>query len=184
LGLISSSGELAGLTASRKQLAEQYNALGNPEQAHAARMTEDQVGFDKIDQTAQEIEGAIDSSQAIAVALRKYANDTNATNKGQLQNDLDSAGKEAQAIEDELAAVRREMELGKDLAGVGDEGLAKARDLRKQLVQAQNAEHRVLAGFASGSRDRTTSQRLAALGDRAARIADQLAQDDQTIAGM
>ena len=43
-----------------------------------------------------------------------------------------------------------------------------ARELRKQVRAAQDAEHRSLANAAAGSKDRSKSQKLAALGDRAA----------------
>src|SRR5262249_52291211 len=139
-----------------------------------------QAGFDKIDQDTLEVDSAIDSSQAIAVALRKWAADGHvpADQAHQLQKDLDDAAHEAQAIEDELSAVHKEVALGRDLATLGDDSLAQARSLRKQLAAAEDAEHRVLAGFASASRDKNKSQQLAALGDRAARISSQLDQVD------
>ena len=56
-----------------------------------------------------------------------------------------------------------------------------ARELRKQLKAAQDAEHRLLAGFASASRDRGKSQKLAALGDRAARLSELLASTENQI---
>ncbi len=184
LRLVDSSSELASLTATRKQLAQQYAALGNPEQAHADRVGQAQAGFDKIDTDTLEVDSAIDSSQAIAVALRKWAGDGHvpADQAHQLGKDLDDAAREAQSIEDELSAVRKELALGRDLATLGDDSLAQARNLRKQLAQAEDAEHRVLAGFASASRDKSKSQQLAALGDRASRIGSQLEQLDGQMA--
>ena len=188
LQLVAPSGDLMQLSGTRKQLADQYAKLGDPEVAYTERVANADKAFDKIDHDAAEIDGVIGSTQAMSTALRKYANDMARTAtpvpadvKTMLDQTLDAATKEAQAIEDEIAQVHREVALGKDLAGVGDEGIAAARDLRKKLKAAQDAEHRVLAGFASASRDRNRSQELAALGDRAARLADSLEQTDTTI---
>jgi hypothetical protein len=186
LQLISSSAELAQLTATRKQLAQQYAGYGNPEQAFAERLSAAQQGFDKIDQDAAEVDAMIDSAQAIAVALRKYANDAQpalpADQKANIQQTLDAAAREAQAIEDELSALHKDVVLGKDLAGVGDPKLNEARELRKRLTAAQDAEQHVLDGFASASRDAGKSKSLAALADRAWRVANTLDQTDVTIA--
>ena len=185
LSLVNSSGDLAQLSANRKQLAQQYAAMGDTEKAYADRVQQAHDGFDKIDNDATEISNIIDSTQAISVALRKAAIDANppltADQKTNLQQTLDQAAKDAQGIEDELADVRRETTLGKDLSGVGDEGIAQARELRKQLKAAQDAENRVLVGFGSASHDRDRSQRLGLLADRAAHLADALDQTDQAI---
>jgi tetratricopeptide (TPR) repeat protein len=185
LRLVDSSGDLAQLSATRKQLAQQYAALGDTEKSYAERVDQVRDGYDKIDGDLSAISGVIDSTQAMSVAMRKYALDAQPAladdMKTNVQTTLDAAARDAQAIEDELADIRRETTLGKDLAGVGDEGIATARALRAQLKTAQDAEHRVLAGFASASRDRGQSQELAALGDRATRLADNLDQTDQAI---
>ncbi|MBV8762231.1 MAG: tetratricopeptide repeat protein, partial [Deltaproteobacteria bacterium] len=102
----------------RKAYASQYAALGNPERAFAERVAGIQAGYDKLDQQTNEISGAIDSSQAIAVALRKYTNDEASVTPDQKKNvadTLDASAKEALAIEDELADIHREIQLGKDL---------------------------------------------------------------------
>jgi hypothetical protein len=51
----------------------------------------------------------------------------------------------------------------------------------RQLAAAEDAEHKVLVGLARASRDRGKSQKLAAQGDRAARLAAQLAATDRQI---
>jgi tetratricopeptide (TPR) repeat protein len=186
LRLVDSSGDLSQLSATRKQLAQQYAALGNPEQAYADRINATQAGYDKVDQDAAEIDAVIDSTQAVAVALRTYTSTDTfpADQRAPVLQTLDDAAREAQAIEDELAEVHREVVLGKDLAGVGDEGIGQARAMRKQLKAAQDAEHRVLAGFASASRDKSKSTALAGLGDRAGRIAATLDETDGQISAL
>lgn len=186
LALISSSADLAQATANRKALEQQYAALGNPEQAYADRVRDAEQGYDKIDESAQEIDAAIGSAQAIAVALRKYMMDAQpampADQKASLGKQLDDATREAQAIEDELAELHRAITIGKDLAPIGDAGLAQARELRRQLRAAEDTEQHALDGFVAASRDPGKSRRLSALADRAWRIAVKLDDTDQTVA--
>jgi tetratricopeptide (TPR) repeat protein len=184
LGLGVSSGELAPLSASRKQLYAAYAAT--PDAAHAAaeRLSEVQAQYDTLDGSVAEVDAAIGTTQATAVALRKYGNeaaDLPADRKKAVGDALDDAARDAQAIEDDLAAVRREIQLGRDLAGIGDPATPAAGAARTQLKAAEDAEHKVIAGLAGTSRDRGKAQKLAALGDRAARLADQLEQTDREI---
>jgi hypothetical protein len=149
----------------RKAIESQYLALGNPEQAFTDRVTTAREGFDKIDADAADVDSTIGSAQAMAVALRKYANDSlSADQKTKVQTELDSAAQEAQSIEDELASIHAESELGKDLASVGDDGILQARALRKQVTAAQDNEARSM-----GSNE---------LAQRAMRLADGLDQTD------
>jgi hypothetical protein len=180
--LVASSGDLASATMTRVQLQKQYTALGNPEKAYAERVTTTRGGFEAIDNTLNEIAGTIDSTQAMAVAMRTYSmSNVDAAMRDTVKTTLDAAAQEATSIEDELTAIRNEAALGKDLAGVGDEGIAQARALRAQLKTAQDNEQRLLDGFASASKDRGRSQNLAALGDRAASLAANLDNTDQAI---
>jgi TolA-binding protein len=164
----------AAESAARRSLYTQYAPLLDPEQAHAERTAAEHRGYDTIALVASEIASTIDSTQAVSVALRKYMIDADppladdveaATTQG-----LDDAAREARAIEDELAAIRRELVLGKDLAGVGDAQLAAARALRKQVQAAQDAEQRALSARGNSN--------AKALGERAAKLAGQLAQLD------
>jgi tetratricopeptide (TPR) repeat protein len=156
----------------RRALVAQYQALGNPEQAHGKRTAEAQAGFDKIEDSAQEVEGAVMSMQAMAVALRTYAPQLADADRSKLQDDIDQVTKEARAIEDELADIRTEIVLGKDLSPVGDEDLMRARELRARVKAALDNEHRNLGG------------RGGALADQAARISASLEQADQQIDSM
>jgi hypothetical protein len=162
-------------TQQRRGLIAQYSALGQPEQAYQQRVSTAQEGFDALEDQALEIAGAIDSSQAIAVSLRKWGNEAQPPlsddKKTHLNSELDAAAKEAQSIEDELNGARREIALGKDLASLGDQQIMQARAMRVQVRAAEDAEQRALSSRGHGS---------AAL-DRAARIALQLEGIDQQI---
>ncbi|CAN5722862.1 hypothetical protein BH11MYX1_BH11MYX1_01220 [soil metagenome] len=183
LRLVDSSGDLAAASATRKQLAQQYAAMGDPEKAYADRVAQTRGSYEQTDNTLTEISAVIDSTQAMAVAMRTYALTpaVDAAMQQTVKTDLAAAAQEAQSIEDELAAIRNEAALGKDLAGVGDEGIAAARGLRAQLKTAQDSEQRLLDGFASASRDRSKTGALVALGDRATQLAANLDSTDQTI---
>lgn len=153
----------------RRALVAQYQALGDPEQVHGARTSQLQADFDKIDESTQEVEAAVMSMQAMAVALRTYLPALADTERTTLQGEIDEIAKEARAIEDELADIRAEIVLGKDLAPVGDEDLMRARELRQRVKAALDAEHRNLGG------------RAGALADQAARISNALEQTDRQI---
>jgi hypothetical protein len=176
----------AGETAQRRALAQQYAASPSPERAWASSVDEAHKGYSAIDDSAFEVSAALGSTQAMSVAIRKYVTDmavagTPLSNAGQATEQLDGAAKEAVEIEKELEQIQRELQLGRDLAGVGDETVKKARELRVQVKAAQDAEHRSLANAAGSSKDRSKSQKLAALGDRATRLADLLSTTEGQI---
>ncbi|MDQ3297297.1 MAG: tetratricopeptide repeat protein [Myxococcota bacterium] len=184
LQLVGETGE----TASRRSLAAQYAGSPSAERAFANKVEEVQREAAVIEAGTAEVTATLGSTQASAVAMRKYvadmANTTTpvpADRSAAVIETLSVASTEARAIEAELEQIQRELTLGRDLAGVGDETVARARELRRQLKTAQDAEHRALAGAASGSRDRNKSQKLVALGDRATRLADTLAQVEAQI---
>jgi len=185
LRLVDASGDLAQQSANRKQLAQAYAAMGDPERAYTDRVVATRAQYDKADGDITETETIIDATQAMSVAMRKYAIDAtpplDPSLKTTVQTTLDEAAKEAQSIEDDIAQARRDAQLGKDLAGVGDEGIKAARAVRAQLKAAQDAEQRTLTGFTSASRDRGKSSELSALGTRAQQLADNLDQTDQAI---
>jgi len=184
LALVDGSGELAQLSARRKQLFAAYAAMPSAERTAADHLAQHQAQYDAIERAVAEAEDALGQAEAVAVALRKYGSDTPALPAAQKQSvtdALDDATREAHAIESELSAARKELQLGRDLAGIGDPASAAARAQVAQLEAAEDAEHKVLAARASGSQGRGQAQKLAALGARAARLAAQLVETDRQI---
>lgn len=170
IGIRSQLHDQAGSSdANRKALVSQYQALGDPEQAHGKRTGDLLEELDKIDDSTQEVEAAVMSMQAMAVALRTYLPALADADRTAVQTEIEQITTEARAIEDELAEIRAEIVLAKDLAPVGDEDLMRARELRQRVKAALDAEHRNLGG------------RAGALADQAARIANTLEQTDQQI---
>jgi tetratricopeptide (TPR) repeat protein len=179
-------GSAASLSAGRKQQFAAYVAMPTGGAAANERIAQAQERYDALEATVTEINDAIGATQAMSVALRKYSIDTPelpADQKRTLAGSLDDAAREAQSIEKELEQVERDLQIGRDLAGVGDES-GPVRAARLQVKSAQDAEHRQLSGLAGSSRDRGKSQKLAASSDRAARSADQLQATEQEIDGL
>ncbi|MDQ3364285.1 MAG: tetratricopeptide repeat protein [Myxococcota bacterium] len=174
--------QLGSTDSNRKALAAQYAAMTSPERAHGDAVAATQREYDVIEAQLGEVSTAIDSTQAMAVAIRKYKNDMaltptplaadQATSVTQV---LEEATREAAAVEAELEESHRELTLGRDLAGVGDERVAQARELRRQLKAAQDAELRTLAGRGG---------KLVSQGERAGRLSEQLAQTESQIDSM
>lgn len=173
----------SGATAGRRAAAQAYAALPSAEQAQADRVQQAQQQYDHIEQGTAEVSATIDTTQAVAVALRKYATDAPvegaaavpAEHVSQVEAMLDETARDAIAIERELAEVQREIQLGRDLAGVGDEAVARSRAARTQLLAALDAEQRALA--ATGKAPARPIQ----LAERAARVSASLAQAESEI---
>jgi len=186
LKLLDAAASSTPMTATRKQRLAAYAAMPNAAAAASERLTRTHEQYDAIEATATEIEATIGSTQAMAVALRKFSADTPdlpAEQSKAIASTLDDAAREAQAIEDQLAAAQRDLQIGRDLAGIGDDESAGARAARAELTAAEDAEHQALAGMVSTSRDREASQRLVALGDRATRLAAQIDQGVHQVDG-
>jgi len=190
--LIAPSGDLPGLTQRRQQLMPLNQAQPDGESAHGAKVDMDRAGYDKLAEDAAEIRGAVDASQAMAVAARKYITDKPMDGtalvsdevRQSTRTELVAAAAELTAVEAELRDLKAEITMGRDLAGSGDADLASAIARRMEQKAALDAEHRALAGFASASRDAGKSRKLVALGDQAMRIADDLQATEVKITGM
>lgn len=140
-------GGSAAETAKRRELYQRYAALPSAEHVAQERAAQNRAQYNAIGNVADEAGDTIGETQAIAVALRKYAIDTpdlEADRKQQLNTALDQAARDAEAIENELDAVHRELQIGIDLAAVGDDAVPQAREARKQLRLAEDAEANAL----------------------------------------
>ncbi len=125
-----------------KQRVQAYLAAGGVEQLANDRLSAVRGEYEKLDASAADVSGIVDSTQAVAVALRKFANDPKATGTEPVPQDLrttimtslDDTARESAAIEQELDDIQRELQLGRDLAAVGDEQVINARATRKTLL--------------------------------------------------
>ncbi|HET9625727.1 MAG TPA: tetratricopeptide repeat protein, partial [Kofleriaceae bacterium] len=177
------TGDAPGAAGRRQQVAA-YAAAPSAERLVSDRRIKDLAGYDTAEQATLEVEAAIGQAQAMAVALHKYALDAvdmPSDQRATIGSTIADAGREAEAIENELAEVHREIQRGRDVAGLGDDAVVQARTTRQQLKMAEDAEARALAGMLGRSKDRDQSARIAALADRAGRLAEQLAQTERQI---
>jgi tetratricopeptide (TPR) repeat protein len=184
LALVGTPGDLGRLSANRKQAVWNLTGLQATERQAGARIVQDNAAFDRVDDATIEVDGIIGGAQGMAVALRKYVDENDKVPDdvhARIHDELDAVGKEAVAIEDELAQIRREASVGRDLARVVDDSSVQARQGRAAAKVAEDEEARALAGFAASARDSKKAQELARLDDRAARVAEQLAAVDAQI---
>ncbi len=187
--LVGAPGELGQLTAARRALAQQYAARPAVEVAIQTSVETTRAELTGVEDTASEASMALDTTHAMAVAIRTYvatlstdpATSLDAEQTVAVTDTLTATQTEGAAIAAELAAIARELQLGRDLAAAGDEEIARSRAIRGELVRTLSTEHRVLAG-AIGGNDK--ARKLNALGARATSIADGLAQLEQTLNGM
>ncbi len=158
-----------GASPARRQQLAAYLAMPSAEQVAVDHLSANRMAYDTAEAQAGEVESAIGQAQAMAVALRKFAIDTPelpADQRAAITGSLGDASKEAEAIEGELQQIHKELQIGRDLAGVGDPVIASARAARHQLKEAEDAEQR--QARAGGG--------LAQQQERAARLAAQLEQ--------
>jgi hypothetical protein len=185
LRLVDGSAGLAALSATRRQRFAAMGELPDPAQIAADRQAQRLAQCDAIERSLAEIEAAIGQTQAVSVALRNDAGAApgaaGASDHKAMNRSLDEISRDAQAIENELDGLRRELQISRDLAGVGDTAAAAMRNARNQLLAAEDAEGQALAGLAGSSRDRSAAQRLVAQATRAAQLSQQLVQADREI---
>jgi outer membrane protein assembly factor BamD (BamD/ComL family) len=183
---ISASGQVSQLAERRRSLLQSYTSSPSPEQTRADVVEAARGEVDQLEEQVDEVAQAIDQTQAMAVALRVYAGSKDDSGEprvspeiaSQIDSELQASVAEAAAIEDELASLRRELTLRRDLAGVGDTRVTEARARRRELVAALDAEHRALASAVAGNRD---AQSASSLAERAMRVSEQLAATERQI---
>lgn len=179
--LVGPAADLQPLAERRKDLARQYAALGNVEQAFTERRIAARHQVDELEKRATEINGALDTTHAMAVAIRKFASsDDPKVSNDQKQaaiKQLDSEAIESKSIQGEVTGMATEIDLLRDQAGMGDKDIAAARELRKQLLDAQSAELAALASRAQAGR----GQQLAQTSARSNAVIAQLRAIEQVI---
>jgi tetratricopeptide (TPR) repeat protein len=173
-------------TARRTAVGTQLSQLPNAAMVYADRLARAQEEFTRFDESLFEIEAVLGSTDAMSVALRKFGRDVKLPPEQQATIDrtLAEVSPEVEALRNAMSEVNREIILGRDLAGTGDEVAVQAVALRRQMRQAQDEEQRALAAAQSGSRDAKQSQRLAGLADSASRTAAEIERIDASIDGL
>lgn len=181
--LLRSTGVVDGATARRTAVEQQVAQQPNAELAYADRLSKAQEEYARVEEGLSEIELVLDSSEAMAVALRKFGRDAALAPEqaGSIERTLGEVGPEVEALRHEMVEVRREVVLGRDLAGTGDESAVRAAQLRQAMRQAQDEEQRSLTAAQAQSKDVKQSQKLAALAENAGRVASEVERIDGAI---
>lgn len=143
------------LTQRRRALSQQLHGLPDAQVAFGKRIELARGQFDALDQQAAEVMVAIDTTQATVIAIDKFLKDSAEPNdpaakqawvnqKLEAQKVITELTLEIDQMHQELAAIRREVVLGRDEAGSGDEVSVRAKQLRNELRAALAAEHRAI----------------------------------------
>lgn len=181
--------ELDRLIVTRQGLVKQLAELPDADVAYGQRVERARAQFDALDQQASEILVAIDTTSATVVAIDKFLKESPepgdptakaawATQKLEAQRVITELNLEIDAMHLELTQIRREVVLGRDEAGTGDEAALRGRALRAQLRAALAAEHVVATRLTAGS-DRGSA--IAALIRRGDAVMAQLDGVDKAI---
>jgi len=139
----------------RKALTQKLAELPDADVAYGKRVEKARTAYDELERSTAEVQLAIDSTQATVVAIDKFLKESpepvDATQKAAWQSQKLEATKvltelnlEIDAMHAELASVRRELTLGRDQAGTGDDVTILAKQLRAELRGALAAEHRAV----------------------------------------
>jgi tetratricopeptide (TPR) repeat protein len=140
---------------------------------------------DALDQQASEAQVTVESTQAAAVAIKKYVDEATPPptkpQKQQYNKSLDELRPELEGMRTELEQIRRELVIARDQAGVDD--AERARQVRADLRTALDAEHAAAARILSqqSGADRQRADRIAQLMASSERVSARL---DQAIAAI
>ena len=164
----------------RQAISKKLAALPDADVAYGKRVEKARTEYDDLERATAEIQVAIDSTQATVVAIDKFLKEapdpTDPAQKVAWENQKLEARKvitelnlEIDTMHAELENVRREITLGRDQAGTGDDVTVEAKRLRGELRGALAAEHRAVAALLTGvsGDDRKRADRIGDLMRRA-----------------
>jgi tetratricopeptide (TPR) repeat protein len=164
----------------RKAISQKLSQMPDAGIAYGKRIEKARADYDELERSTAEVQVAIDTTQATVVAIDKFLKEspepTDAALKVAWQNQRVEAAKvitelnlEIDAMHLELENVRREITLGRDQAGSGDDVTLASKKLRSDLRAALVAEHAAVSGLLAGASgdDRKRADRISDLMKRA-----------------
>ncbi|CAN5917429.1 hypothetical protein BH11MYX2_BH11MYX2_17650 [soil metagenome] len=186
IALTTGDASVVQLASNRKALYATFSTAPDGEANHGKIVETDRASYDALSQQAEDIRTAIDESEAMAVASRKYVTEkydgpalVTDEQRASAKTELVATAGEITAVEAELRDIKAELIVGRDLAGAHDDGLSAGVAQRRAMKAAQDAEQHALDG--ASSRDSGRSKKLAELADKAMRISDDLAATETKI---
>ncbi|HUQ08586.1 MAG TPA: tetratricopeptide repeat protein [Kofleriaceae bacterium] len=152
-----------GAVSARKALEKRLADLPDADVAYGKRVERARAEYDELERSTAEVQLAIDTTQATVVAIDKFLKESaepkDPAQKTAWENQKLEAVKvitelnlEIDAMHGELENVRREITLGRDQAGTGDDVTLEARKLRAELRGALATEHRVVGALVNDTR--------------------------------
>ena len=142
LGSISAtdSAELERLAANRRAIEAKLKTLPDSEASFGERISRAKGAFDAVDQERAQIATIVQHTEAQLVAIERYlasgsANIT-AEDRAEIEKGMAELRIEVDAMRAELSTVRRDLTLGRDQAGTGDQAAEDERRLRLELRAA------------------------------------------------
>ncbi len=180
--------ELERLGQAREAAFNAYKALPNSDVKYSERITLARSEYDQLDQKANEVGLAIETTEATLVAIVKYVEDRQ--KQGAKPEELEGMDKpieelrgEVDSMKSELASIRRDVVMARDRAGVGDENAAEGKRLRAELRKAMAAEQAQMTRIAAtvGGSDRRKLDQIGMLALRADAVIDVLDRTNHTI---
>ncbi len=172
--------EYEALRERRIRAARELDAMPNAKLSYGDRVTQARAGYAKLAARAAEIAVEIDAAEATLVAIDKYINDNSTdlteAQKAEYQTTIEGLRTDIDQLREELAATRRDITLGKDQAGVGDESAVQTRRLQDEYREALAAEHAFVSGVTArmSGADKTRALQIGNLMDKGASVLGQI----------
>jgi tetratricopeptide (TPR) repeat protein len=147
----------------RQALAKRLAELPNADVAYGKRVERARAEYDELERSTAEVQLAIDTTQATVVAIDKFLKESAEPNdpaqktawqnqKVEAQKVITELNLEIDQMHLELENVRREITLGRDQAGTGDDVTLEAKKIRAELRGALAAEHRAVGALVNDNR--------------------------------
>lgn len=187
---VAESGEkarIAELQQQRRAVAAKLAAMPGSGDSYYERVRKARAAYVEADKKAQQIEVQIISLEAQLVALDKYYGDMEAQTGRVAVNraDYDKGAAESRQLiaelRGELDAIRNDIVLASDEAGISEELAAQERETRAELAAAMDAEDQAMRPIVArmGGGDRAKAERIVGLIAQAERVE---AQSNKVIA--
>lgn len=180
--------KLAELAKERESLTQRLHALPLQDLAYSERISESKARYQALDRKASEVGVVIETTRAEIVALQKYIEQQGVPNADPadlrtVNQEITNLKASVDGMGEELAELRRQALLAKDVAGTGDAAAVRARELRAELrahVAAENAYLASLTARMSGD-GRAEAEQIASLTAKADAIDGELVGAVRTI---
>ncbi len=142
--------EMERLAAARSTIQARLKALPDAAAAYGERVTRAKANFDQLDQAAAVVSTEIQLAEAQLVAMERYLASGSAAVEGEKRDEVEAGmvvtRNDIDNMREQLAAIRRDIILGRDQAGTDDFTAREEERLRGELRTALDAEAQFILG--------------------------------------